>query len=169
MPSMVALGGFLDIDSSLATLPDERAERCSAQTQEVLDATRFDDDEFHQYTSRLVSVAQYEPAGRAWLTSPYCALREARRRAAKKGRRTRVFVGPGVKSKARFWLLRLSRPAGIALFPRLQFPPSDGPRHRIGWFGASASWGMYGRLLPAEAEARLGRLRLLLRLLQMDG
>ena len=36
MPPMVALGGLLDIDSSLATLPQERAEKYSAQTQEVL-------------------------------------------------------------------------------------------------------------------------------------
>ena len=70
----------MDTDSSLATLPDERAVKHSAQTHEVLDANRFDEDEFHRYTSRLVSAAQYEPAGRAWLTSSYCALRQARRR-----------------------------------------------------------------------------------------
>ena len=65
MPSMVALGGSLDIDSGLATLSSERAEKYSAQTQEVLNSTRFDSDEFHQYSSRLVPAAQYEPAGRA--------------------------------------------------------------------------------------------------------
>ena len=124
MPSMVALGGSLDIDSGLATLSDERAARYMAQTQEVINSTRFDGDEFYQYSSRLVSAAQYEPAGRAWLVSSFCAMRQARRRATKKGRRTQVFVGPGVKSEARFWLRRLSRPAGIALFPRPQFPPS---------------------------------------------
>ena len=42
MPSMVALGGSLDTESSLATLSDERAERYSAQTKEVLNSTRFD-------------------------------------------------------------------------------------------------------------------------------
>ena len=147
MPSMVALGGSLDIDSGLATLPDERAARYSAQTQEVLDSTRFDSDEFHQYTSRLVvSAAQYEPAGRAWLVSSFCTMRQARRRSTKKGRRTRVFAGPGVKSEAHFWLRLLSRPAGIALVPRLQFSPSDDPRRRIGWFSASASWGMANKV-----------------------
>ena len=91
--------------------------------------------------------AQYEPAGRAWLVSSYCALRQARRRTAKKDRRTRVLLEPGVKSEARFCLQRSSRPAGIALFPRVQFPPSDDPRHRIGWFDASTSWGMGGAFL----------------------
>ena len=147
MPSMIALGGSLDIDTKLATLSSERAEKYSAQTQDVLNSTRFDVDEFRQYSSRLVSAAQYEPAGRAWLTSSFCAMRQARRRSSKKGRRTQVFVGPGVKSEARFWLQRLSRPAGIALFPRSQFPPSDDPRHRIGWFDASTSWGMGGAFL----------------------
>ena len=147
MPSMVALGGSIDTDSKLATLSDERAEKYSTQAEEVLNSTRFDSDEFHQYTSRLVSAAQYEPAGRAWLVSSFCAMRQARRRSAKKGRRTQVVVGPGVKSEARFWLQRLYRPAGIALFPRSQFPPSDDPRHRVGWFDASTSWGMGGAFL----------------------
>ena len=72
MPSMVALGGSIDTDSKLATLSDERAEKYSTQAEEVLNSTRFDSDEFHQYTSRLVSAAQYEPAGRAWLVSSFC-------------------------------------------------------------------------------------------------
>ena len=58
-----------------------------------------------------------------------------------------VFIGPGVLGEARFWLRRLSTPAGISMFPRCQFPPSDDPDHRIGWFDASASWGMGGAFL----------------------
>ena len=101
-PSMVALGGLLHTDTGLATLPSERAERYSAQTREVMSASCVDATDFHQWTSRLVSAAQYEPAGRSWLVSSYCALRQARRRSSKKGRRVRVFIGPGVLGEARF-------------------------------------------------------------------
>ena len=146
-PAMVALGGLLDTDSGLATLSSERAERYSTQTREVMSASRVDATDFHQWTSRLVSAAQYEPAGRSWLVSSYCALRQARRRAKKKGKRVRVFIGPGVLAEARFWLRRLSLPAGISMFPRCKFPPSDDPDHRIGWFDASTSWGMGGAFL----------------------
>ena len=58
MPFMVALGGLLEIDSGLATLSHERVVKYSAQTQEVIDATRFGEDDFHRYTSRLVSAAR---------------------------------------------------------------------------------------------------------------
>jgi len=146
-PAMVALGGLLDTDTGLATLSSERAERYSAQTREVIGASRVDETDFHQWTSRLVSAAQYEPAGRSWLVSSYCALRQARRRAKKKGKRVRVFIGPGVLAEARFWLRRLASPAGISMFPRCKFPPSDDPDHRIGWFDASTSWGMGGAFL----------------------
>ena len=141
-PAMVALGGLLDTDTGLATLSSERAERYSAQTSEIMRTSRVDVTEFHQWTSRLVLAAQYEPVGRSWLVSSYCALPQARRRAKKKGQRVRVFIGPGVLAEARFWLRRLSSPAGISMFP-----PSDDPDHRIGWFGASTSWGMGGTFL----------------------
>ena len=146
-PAMVALGGLLDTDTGLATLSSERAERYSTQTREVMGASRMDETDFHQWSSRLVSAAQYEPAGRSWLVSSYCALRQARRRAKKKGKRVRVFIGPGVLAEARFWLRRLASPAGISMFPRCKFPPSDDPDHRIGWFDASTSWGMGGAFL----------------------
>ena len=58
-----------------------------------------------------------------------------------------AFIGPGVLGEARFWLRRLPTPAGISMFPRCKFPPSDDPDHRIGWFGASTSWGIGGALL----------------------
>ena len=117
-PAMVALGGLLDTDTGLATLPSERAERYLTQTREVMGASRMDETDFHQWSSRLVSAAQYEPAGRSWLVSSYCALRQARRRAKKKGKRVRVFIGPGVLAEARFWLRRLASPAGISMFLR---------------------------------------------------
>ena len=130
---MVALGGLLDTDSSLATLPDERAVKYSAQTQEVLDATRFDEDEFHRYNRRLVSAAQYEPAGCTWRTPSYCALRQARRRAAKKGRRTRVFFGTWREERSKVLVSTLVSTGGDFTLPSFAAPPpSDGPRHRIG-------------------------------------
>ena len=58
-PSMVALGGLLHIDSGLATLSAERAGKYSVQTREVMGAACVDDTAFHQWTSRLVSAAQY--------------------------------------------------------------------------------------------------------------
>ena len=97
-----SLGGLIDLDSKTATLSAERAEKYSAQTREVLNSPRYDDTEFHRYTSRLVSAARYEPAGRAWLVSSYCALKQARRRSEKRGGRTRVFIGPGAKKEAQF-------------------------------------------------------------------
>ena len=39
---MIALGGLLDTDTGLATLSSERAERYSAQTREVMSASRVD-------------------------------------------------------------------------------------------------------------------------------
>ena len=71
-PSMVALGGLIDLDAKTATLSAERVERYSAQTHEVLESPRYDLVAFHQWSSRLVSAAQYEPAGRAWLTASFC-------------------------------------------------------------------------------------------------
>ena len=64
-PSMTALGGLLDVDASLATLSAERAAKYSAQAASVLAELRYDAKEFHRYASRLVSAANYEPAGRA--------------------------------------------------------------------------------------------------------
>ena len=148
MPSMFALGGFLDTDSSLATLPSERAERYSAQTQEVLNSTRFDSDEFHQYTSRLVSAAQYVRAGGPRVAHLVLLRHAASSAACNEERPPNASVcGAWSKERARFWLRRLSRPARIELFPRLQSPPSDDPRHRIGWFDDSTSWGMGGAFL----------------------
>jgi hypothetical protein len=74
-PLMVALGGMIDLDVKTATLSAERVKKYSAQTQEVLESPRYDATEFHRWASRLVSAAQYEPAGRAWLTATYCALK----------------------------------------------------------------------------------------------
>ena len=105
-PAMAAIGGLLDTDTGLATLPSERAERYSTQTREVMSASLVDATDFHQWTSRLVPAAQYEPAGRSWLVSSYCALRQARRRSKKKGQRVRVCIGPGVLAEARFRLRR---------------------------------------------------------------
>ena len=79
-PSMTALGGLLDVDASLATLSTERADKYSAQAASVLAESRYDDNEFHRYASCLVSAAQYEPAGRAWLVSSYVALKQAWKR-----------------------------------------------------------------------------------------
>ena len=146
-PSMTALGGLLDVDASLATLSAERAEKYSAQAASILDEYRFDEKEFHRYASRLMSAAQYEPAGRAWLVSSYVALKQAWKRKRQRGKRVKVFIGPGVKQEARFWIARLKHPAGVALFPRFSFPPSDSPDHRVGWFDASTSWGMGGAFL----------------------
>ena len=151
-PAMVALGGLLDLDVKTATLSAERVEKYSSQTQEVIDSHRYDAAEFHQWSSRLVSAAQYEPAGRAWLTASFCALKQARRRATKRGDHTKVFVGPGVKKEAQFWLHCLSHSSGIALFPRVQFPPSDSSDHRVGWFDASTSWGMGGAFLVPRGD-----------------
>ena len=77
---MTALGGLLDVDASLATLSAERAEKYSAQAALILDELRFDEKEFHRFASRLMSAAQYEPAGRAWLVSSYVALKQAWKR-----------------------------------------------------------------------------------------
>ena len=146
-PAMTALGGLLDVDAGTATLSEERKVKYSAQATEVLDADHVEEPEFHRYTSRLVSAAQYEPAGRAWLVSSFVALKQGRKRGKRRRRRTDVFVGPGVKSEARFWIQRLASPMGIALFPRTQFPPPASPDHRVGWFDASTSWGMGGAFL----------------------
>ena len=62
-PSMVAVGGLLDLDVKTATLSAERVDKYSTQTREVLEPHRYDATEFHRWTSRLVSAAQYEPAG----------------------------------------------------------------------------------------------------------
>ena len=121
-----SLGGLIDLDSKTATLSAERAEKYSAQTREVLNSPRYDDTEFHRYTSRLVSAARYEPAGRAWLVSSYCALKQARRRSEKRGGRTRVFIGPGAKKEAQFWLHCLAQSSGIALFVRIDTGTSAG-------------------------------------------
>ena len=146
-PSMTALGGLLDVDAKLATLSAERAEKYSAQAALILNEQRFDEKEFHRFASRLMSAAQYEPAGRAWLVSCYVALKQAWKRKRQRGKRVKVFIGPGVKQEARFWIARLKHPAGVALFPRFSFPPSDSPDHRVGWFDASTSWGMGGAFL----------------------
>ena len=74
-PSMTALGGLLDVDASLATLSAERSVKHSAQAASILAEPRYDDKEPHRYASRLVSAAQYEPAGRAWIVSSYVALK----------------------------------------------------------------------------------------------
>ena len=58
-PSMVALGGLIDLDPKTATLSAERVERYSAQTHEVLESPRYDLVAFHQWSSRLVSAAQW--------------------------------------------------------------------------------------------------------------
>ena len=146
-PSMVALGGLIDPDNKTALLSAERAEKYFAQTREVIESPRYDDTEFHRYTSRLVSAAQYGPAGRIWLASAYCVLKQARQRSKKRGSRTQVFIGPGVNKVAQFWLHCLAHSSGIALFPSIMFPPSDSPDHRVGWFDASTSWGMGGAFL----------------------
>ena len=151
-PSMVALGGLIDLDVKTATLSAERVKKYSAQTQEVLESPRYDATEFHRWSSRLVSAAQYEPAGRAWLTASFCALKQANRRATKRGDHTKVFVGPGVKKEAQFWRSCLAHSSGIALFPRVTFPPSDSPDHRVGWFDASTSWGMGGAFLVPRGD-----------------
>ena len=156
----------LDIDSGLDTLPDERAARYSAQTQEVINSTRFDSDEFHQYTSRLVSAAQYEPAGRAWLVSSFCAMRQARRRSTKKGRRTRVFVGPGVKSEHGSGCDACLDRRELHFSLARSSPTSDDPRHRIGWFDASTSWVWAAPSCCGEARASCATILLLL--LQVD-
>ena len=57
-PSMTALGGLLDVDTSLATLSAERAEKYSAQAALILDEWRYDEKEFHRYASRLMSAVQ---------------------------------------------------------------------------------------------------------------
>ena len=41
----------------------------------------------------------------------------------------------------------LTQSSGIALFPRILFPPSDSPDHRVGRFDASTSWCMGGAFL----------------------
>ena len=41
----------------------------------------------------------------------------------------------------------LAHSSGIALFPRVLFPPSDYSDHRVGWFDAPTSWGMGGAFL----------------------
>ena len=149
---MVALGGMIDLDVKTATLSAERVEKYSTQTREVLESHRYDATEFRRWTSRLVSAAQYEPAGRAWLAASYCVLKQARHRATKRGDHTKVFVGPGVKKEAQFWLDCLAHSSGIALFPRVLFPPSDSSDHRVGWFDASASWGMGGAFLVPRGD-----------------
>ena len=101
-PPMTALGRLPDVDANLATLPAERAVKYSAQAAVVLAESRYDDKEFHRYASRLVSAAQYEPAGRAWLVSSYIALKQAWKRRKQRGKRVKVFIGPGVKQEARF-------------------------------------------------------------------
>ena len=100
-PSMVALGGLIDLDVKTATLSAERLEKYSTQTREVFESPRYDATEFHRWASRLVSATQYEPAGRAWLTASYCALKQARQRAKKRGDHTQVFIGPGVSRRRR--------------------------------------------------------------------
>ena len=116
-------------------------EKYSTQTREVFESPRYGATEFHQWSSRLVSAAQYEPAGRAWLTASFYALKQARHRAKKRGDHTQVFIGPGVKKEAPFWLHCLAHSSGIALLTRVLFPPSDSSDHRVGWFDASTSWG----------------------------
>ena len=94
-PSMVALGGMIDLDVKTATLSAERVEKYSTRTKEVLESPRYDATEFHRWSSRLVSAAQYEPAGRAWLTASFCALKQARYRAKKRGDHTKVLHAGG--------------------------------------------------------------------------
>ena len=45
-PSMTALGGLLDVDASLATLPAERAEKYPAQAASILDEYRSNEKSF---------------------------------------------------------------------------------------------------------------------------
>ena len=149
---MTALGGLLDVDASLATLSAERAAKYSTQAVSILAESRYDEKKLHRYVGRLVSAAQYEPAGRAWLVSGYVALKQARKRRTKQGKRVKVFIGPGVRQEAQFWIARLRHLAGVALFPRFSFPPSDSSDHRVGWFDASPSWGMGGAFLVRRGK-----------------
>ena len=59
----------------------------------------------------------------------------------------KAFVGPGVKAGSPV-LDRSAEASGWGRsFPSPPPPPSDSPDHRVGWFGASASWGMGGAFL----------------------